>query len=54
MPASTSTAFVLGAGVVRVTTAYFLAQCKIQVTQVDHHGKPAICTSHVNGALQLS
>lgn len=53
MPARTSTAIVLGAGVVGVTTAYALAQRGIQVTLVDRHGEPAMGTSHANGA-QLS
>ena len=53
MPARTSTAIVLGAGVVGVSTAYALAQRGIRVTLVDRNDAPAMSTSHANGA-QLS
>lgn len=44
---------VLGAGVIGVTTAYYLAQVGIDVTVVDRHGDVSHGTSHANGG-QLS
>ncbi len=44
---------VLGAGVVGVTTAYFLARCGYQVTVIDKNQGPALGCSYANGA-QLS
>ncbi|HEX7385804.1 MAG TPA: D-amino acid dehydrogenase [Castellaniella sp.] len=46
-------AFVIGAGVIGVTTAWQLAKNGWQVTLVDAQGEPAAVTSHANGG-QLS
>lgn len=46
-------AIVVGAGVVGVSTAYALARRGVAVTLIDRHDRPAMETSHANGA-QLS